>query len=147
MASLPEVKQYLAHWFQLGRKVYVRNGERAILPSRVFQDMEYSDEFDRCWELVTSAQSGDCYLEDTTQTIAELLTSKWDVVDCARCNMPVPLPVISAVPSDGCPCINISHWPNGEMPAPIARTVVGSKLQSLQQRLISADALNNDLHR
>jgi hypothetical protein len=147
MASLPEVKQYLAHWFQLGRKVYIRNGDLAILPSRIFQEMDYSAEFDRCWELVTSAQSGDCYLEDTTQTIAELLTSKWDVVDCARCNMPVPLPVIGAVPSDGCPCINISHWPNDEIPAPVARTVVGSMLQRLEQRLIGADALNDKRHK
>jgi hypothetical protein len=143
MASLPEVKQYLAHWFQLGRKVYVRNGDVAVLPSRVFQDMEYSAEFDRCWELVTSAHSGDCYLEDTTQTIAELLSSKWDVVDCVRCNMPVPLPVVSVVVNDGCPCINISHWPNDAMPAPIARSVVGSKLQALQQRLSAGEDLKS----
>jgi hypothetical protein len=144
MASLPEVKQYLAHWFQLGRKVYIHNGDLGLLPSRVFQEMEYSAEFERCWESIVADDAGDCYLEDTTQTIVELLTSKWDVVDCARCNMPVPLLVVSAVPSDGCPCINISHWPNAEIPAPIARTVVGSKIQALQQRLSGADSLNND---
>jgi hypothetical protein len=135
MASLPEVKQYLAHWFQLGRKVYIRNGDVALLPNRVFQDLEYSAEFEQCWNLVTAADAGDCYLEDTTQTISELLSSRWDLVDCARCNMPVPLPAIGAVLSDGCPCVNIAHWPNDDMPAPIPRTIVSSKIQSFQQRL------------
>ena len=135
MASFPEVKQYLAHWFQLGRKVYAHNGDLPLLPTKVFQDLNYSAEFDRCWELITTEQAGDCYLEDTTQTIAELLTAKWDVVECSRCSMPVPLPVASAIPMEGCPCVNVSHWPNNEVPAPISRTVIGSKLSNIQQRL------------
>ncbi len=146
MASLLEVKQYLAHWFQLGRKVYIHNGDTSLLPSRVFQDMQYSAEFDRCWDTIVSARSGDCYLEDTTQTISELLSAKWEVVDCARCSMPVPLPVTGAMFVEGCPCINLPHWPNNEVPAPIARTVVGSKLSDIQQRLLNAPSGNEHHH-
>ena len=140
MASSSEVKQYLAHWFQLGRKVYIQNGDLAVLPTKVFQDTHYSAEFERCWEVVVSKQSGDCYLEDTSQTVAELLTAEWDVVDCARCSMPVPLQVLGALPIEGCPCINLPHWPNNELPAPISRAVISSKLLNLQHRLTNIGA-------
>lgn len=134
MASSLEVKQYLAHWFQLGRKVYVRNGDLSLLPSRVFHGTHYSAEFERCWELMISEQAGDCYLEDTTQTISQLLTDEWDIVDCARCNMPISLPV-AGVATESCPCKDLSHWPNNEVPAPISRQVVSSKLVDFQHRL------------
>jgi hypothetical protein len=134
MASSLEVKQYLAHWFQLGRKVYARNGDVALLPKNIFVNMDYSPEFEQCWELITSDRSGDCYLEDTCQTIDELLTPQWDLVDCARCSMLIPLQV-AGVPPENCPCINIQHWPNSEVPAPKSHLAVRSKLADLQDRL------------
>jgi hypothetical protein len=134
MASLAEVKQYLAHWFQLGKKVYVRNGDEALLPRRIFHDMDYSDEFDRCWELILAPDSGDCYLEGTSQTIAELLTPIWDVVGCARCQMPIPLS-IAYIPTESCPCADLLSWPNTELPSPVSPTAVRSKLSNLQDRL------------
>ncbi|MEY2833558.1 MAG: hypothetical protein RLZZ574_2817, partial [Cyanobacteriota bacterium] len=35
MASATEVKTYLAHWFQLGKKLAWRNGEAELLPQKV----------------------------------------------------------------------------------------------------------------
>jgi hypothetical protein len=134
MASSLEVKQYLAHWFQLGRKVYVHNGDVALLPSKIFHDTNYSAEFEHCWELILSDRSGDCYLEDTCQTIDELLAPQWDLVDCARCSMPIPLQV-AGIPPENCPCINLSHWPNHEVPAPKSQLAVRSKLANIQERL------------
>ncbi len=134
MASLPEVKQYLAHWFQLGKKVYILNGDTALLPSKVFHDINYTAEFDRCWELILAQHSGDCYLEGTSQTIAELLTPAWDIVHCARCNMPIPL-VVAGITSESCPCINLPNWPNTEVPSPISPVDVRSKLVNIQERL------------
>jgi hypothetical protein len=135
MASLLEVKQYLAHWFQLGRKVYVNNGDLAVLPTKIFSNTNYSTEFDRCWNLILADRSGDCYLEDTTQTIDELLTPKWDLVNCARCSMLVPLRV-AGIPPENCPCVNLPHWPNHELPLPISQVVLHSKLASIQERLV-----------
>jgi hypothetical protein len=107
MASLLEVKQYLAHWFQLGKKVYVRNGDLGLLPDKIFHDTHYSAEFDRYWDLIISDRSGECYLEDTCQTIDELLTPEWDLVDCARCSMPIPLR-IAGIPQESCPCLKFT---------------------------------------
>ncbi|HBE21080.1 MAG TPA: hypothetical protein DDW51_26645, partial [Cyanobacteria bacterium UBA11367] len=91
MASAQEVKRYLAYWFQLGKKVVVRNGQTTLLPENVVVGNGYSDEFEQIWQYILSCDSGDCYLEGTCQTIADLLTSKWDIEACARCQMPVPL--------------------------------------------------------
>jgi hypothetical protein len=135
MASLLEVKQYLAHWFQLGRKVYVYNGDLALLPTKIFANTNYSAEFEQCWQLILADRSGDCYLEDTTQTIEELLTPKWDLVDCARCQMSVPLQV-AGMPPDNCPCVNLPHWPNNEVPLPVSQVALQSKLASIQDRLV-----------
>jgi hypothetical protein len=134
MASIPEVKQYLAHWFQLGKKVYIRNGDIALLPSRIFHHMNYSPEFDRCWDLLVADRSGDCYLEGTNQTIAQLLSPMWELVDCARCNMPIPL-LIAGIAAENCPCVNLPNWPNTEIPAPISHVAVRSKLVDMQDRL------------
>jgi hypothetical protein len=134
MASLLQVKQYLAHWIQLGKKIQIRNGDFALLPSRVCDDTNDSAEFERLWKLILSSQSGDCYLEGTTQTIDELLTAKWDLVDCARCGMLIPL-LAMGMPPENCPCVDLPHWPNTEVPSPISRVAVRSKLADLQHRL------------
>jgi hypothetical protein len=134
MASLAEVKEYLAHWFQLGKKVYINNGDTELLPQHIFHHMDYSAEFERCWELVLSGRSGDCYLEGTSQTIAKLLTPSWDLVDCARCSMPIPLPV-AGIPAESCACVDLPNWPNDEIPSPISSVAVRSRLVDMQNRL------------
>jgi hypothetical protein len=134
MASALEVKQYLAHWFQLGKKVYTHNGDRDLLPSKIFYDMEYSAEFEQCWDLILSARSGDCYLEDTDPTIAQLLTPEWELVDCARCSMLIPLKAMG-IPPENCPCINLPHWPSTEVPTPRLPVAVRSRLTDMQTRL------------
>jgi hypothetical protein len=134
MASLAEVKQYLAYWFQLGKKVYIYNGDTALLPKPIFDQMNYSAEFERCWALILADRSGDCYLQGTSQTIAELLTPKWDLVGCARCNMPIPL-VVAGIPTENCACGDLLTWPNHEIPSPISPVAVRSKLVDLQARL------------
>ena len=80
MASKTEVKKYLAHWFQLGKKVFINNGAASLQPQKVIDGESYSDDFEECWQKVISPSSGECYLEGTQQTIAELLSPGWDMV-------------------------------------------------------------------
>jgi hypothetical protein len=142
MASLLQVKQYLAHWFQLGRRVYLKNGNVALLPSKIFHGLNYTTEFELCWELVLSPQSGDCYLEGTSQTIADLLTPSWEIADCSRCQMPVPMRV-AGIPIGGCPCETLPNWPNNELPAPISPARLESKLIDLHDRLTCTEPQTN----
>jgi hypothetical protein len=117
MADLQDVKQYLAHWFQLGKKVLLHNGQEALIPERIFAGDHYSPEFEDCWQKVLDPASGICYLEGTEQTLEDLLSPRWDFHPCARCELPVPIQP-SGHSSLACPCHDLDNWPNLTLPSP-----------------------------
>lgn len=134
MASEEHVKRYLGYWFQLGKKVLIRNGQAAVLPEPLIVGDHYSQEFESLWQQLLSPDSGDCYLEGTEQTIAELLTPKWSVTACARCEMPVPLEDMG-MPPELCPCNDLPTWPNPELPAPRSPISTQDRLRNIRDRL------------
>jgi hypothetical protein len=135
MASEQQVKQYLAYWFQLGKGVVIRGGEDTLLPQPVIQGNRYSQEFENCWQTVLSPASGDCHLEGTNQTIAELLTPAWEIDPCGRCSMPVPVKSIGVLSSLECPCIDLDDWPNTEVPQPRSPVDSQNLLSQIRDRL------------
>ena len=135
MASAQEVRQYLAYWFQLGKQVFVRDGQERLLPQPVIEGERYSQAFEECWQKITSSDSGNCYLEGTVETIAELLTPEWLVFPCARCSMPVPVRNIG-MPPLSCPCTDLPSWPNTELPAPRSPVNSQAQLGTIRNRLL-----------
>jgi len=138
MASPQEVRQYLAYWFQLGKQVLLNNGQQVVLPQPVISGDRYSQEFEDCWQLILSPDSGDCYLEGTTETIAEMLTPAWSVTSCARCAMPVPIRDVG-MPPLSCPCNDLSSWPNTEVPAPRSPINAQQQLLAIHKRLLDRE--------
>jgi hypothetical protein len=134
MASQEEVKRYLAYWFQLGKKVLLHNGRESVLPASVLNGDRYSQEFESCWQRILSSNLGDCYLEGTIQSIQQLLTPAWEIMLCARCEMPVPTLDLGVV-SPTCPCHDLSNWPNLELPLPRSPIDSSAYLSKIQQRL------------
>ncbi len=134
MATKEEVKRYLAYWFQLGKKVVIGNEVTQLLPQKIFQRDRYSQEFEDCWQKILSS-SGDCYLDGTQETIAELLTPEWDMVDCSRCSMPIPLRNLG-MPPVSCPCVNLPGWPNTELPGPRCPINNQEQLRAIRNRLV-----------
>jgi hypothetical protein len=134
MASSEQVKEYLAYWFQLGKKILLRNGQEEMLPQTVIVGDRYSSEFELCWQRILDPQSGDCYLEGTHQTIEELLTSKWEITNCARCQMPVPIINLGIQPTC-CPCSDLPGWPNTTLPLPRIPINTSDKLNQIKHRL------------
>ncbi len=132
MASTQEVRQYLAHWFQLGKKVAVPDRE-SIFTKKVLQGNTYTIEFEDCWQQIIAQPQA--YVEGTDQTIAELLTDRWDVVDCARCTMPIPLPAVGLPQNQSCTCHDLPTWPNTQVPMPRAVGAVATRTNDLRQRL------------
>jgi hypothetical protein len=124
MASPIEVKKYLAYWLQLGKKIIIPSRNLSLLPSKIIIGDRYSVEFEKCWTLVADEKTGDCYLEGTIQTIQELLSSKWKISGCARCDMPVPMIQIG-IQSNECVCSDVEGWPNNDLPKP--RSPVNNK--------------------
>ncbi|RCJ32999.1 hypothetical protein A6769_26575 [Nostoc punctiforme NIES-2108] len=135
MATKQEVRGYLAYWFQLGKKVITGNGEASFLPQSVLDGDHYSEEFEECWQKITSPESGDCYLEGTHETITELLTPAWDMLPCSRCSMPVAARNVG-MPALLCPCNDLPNWPNTELPAPREPIKTQDQLQTIRDRLV-----------
>jgi hypothetical protein len=134
MASPTEVKTYLAHWFQLGKKLAWRNGEAELLPQKVIQGDRFSSEFEECWQKIMSVNGQDCYLLGGEATIQELLTPAWTIDQCARCAMPVPMIEMGTQPLD-CACSDLENWPNTELPNPRSPVSSQAKLNSISERL------------
>jgi hypothetical protein len=135
MANKQQVKQYLAHWFQLGKKVIVNNGVISFLPQPVLKDNNYSPEFEECWQKILASPNSDCHLEGTQETIAELLTPAWEIVSCGRCAMPVPIRSMG-MPALMCPCFYLLTWPNTELPLPRCPINNQEQLQIIRDRLL-----------
>ncbi|MGB3492891.1 MAG: hypothetical protein WBA57_09195 [Elainellaceae cyanobacterium] len=139
MAEAKDVQQYLAYWFQAGKRIMLKGGREAYRPSTVIQGDRYSDEFQKCWNDVLSENSGDCFLEGTDQTIRELLSPSWDVASCARCEMPVPMVSVGVSPL-ACPCHDVPTWPNEEIPRPRSPVDSRDRLSQLRSRLNQPDS-------
>ena len=134
MAAQAQVKKYLAYWLQLGKHVCLQNGRTIKQPNPVIQGERFSPEFETCWQQVRSPEFGDCYLEGTEQTIGQLLTDQWDIIDCGRCSMPLAVPN-AGITSPLCPCHDLPGWPNQELPQPRSPVNSTSHLKGIQQRL------------
>lgn len=134
MASEQQVKRYLAYWFQLGKKIVIRNGESTLLPQPIMAGERYSQDFERVWQQILSPDSGDCYLEATEETIAELLTPRWEVAPCALCEMPTPKKTVG-MPPEVCPCCDLPSWPNTDIPAPRDAVCSQKHLSEIRDRL------------
>lgn len=134
MASEQHVKQYLAYWLQLGKKVVVRSGQETIQPKSIIAGDRYSQELEDIWNFVRSPESGDCYIEGTEQTFSELLSSSWDINPCSRCAMPVPIRTIG-MPPESCPCFDLPNWPDTETPQPRDPVSTQASLLKIRDRL------------
>ncbi|MBW4615934.1 MAG: hypothetical protein KME21_22160 [Desmonostoc vinosum HA7617-LM4] len=136
MANQQEVKKYLAYWFQLGKRVVTGNGQASFLPQPVLKGSSYSPEFEECWQKIISPESGDCYLEGTHETIAELLTPAWEMLPCGRCEMPVVAKSVG-MPALLCPCNDLLTWPNTELPKPRSPICSQEQLRVIRDRLLN----------
>ncbi|MDX2229022.1 MAG: hypothetical protein NW220_05270 [Leptolyngbyaceae cyanobacterium bins.349] len=135
MASEQQVRQYLAYWFQLGKGIVVEGKQQTLLPRPVIQGNRYSPEFEATWQQILAETAGDCYLEGTSQTIAELLTPAWEINPCARCSMPVPFHSPGLPPVLECPCSDLPDWPNTEAPLPREPIDTHTQLGQIRDRL------------
>ena len=137
MATTTQVKNYLAYWFQLGKQVVTDDGRIHYRPETVIAGDRFSPAFEACWTEILQTAGKGCHLEGTDQTIDELLSSKWDVINCARCDMLVPTPEVALEPVL-CPCNDLPSWPNEELPKPRLPVDSQRQLSAMSARLSSS---------
>jgi hypothetical protein len=135
MTHAAEVKAYLAHWFQLGKRIVFNNGQKTLFPDTVFLlNGVYSPDFENCWQEIQILGPEKCHLEGTVQTIAELLSEAWEFNPCARCAMPVPMS-LTRKPVLSCPCHDLEGWPNYNLPLPRPPVDTQAHLRNLLKKL------------
>ena len=134
MASQEQVKTYLACWFQLGKKLISHDGKEISLAHSVVTGDRYSGEFEACWQKIMSQGGKNYHLEGTEPTIEDLLSSKWNIIACARCNMPTPQLELG-VQCTMCPCVDVPLWPNLELPLPRPPINSNSYIAKIKNRL------------
>ncbi|MEA5465108.1 hypothetical protein [Leptothoe sp. PORK10 BA2] len=117
MATPKEVQNYLAYWFQLGKPIHLQHGLAPQLPVPVLAGDGFSRAFHDCWQTIMANGGRDCHLEGTEETIEQLLSPQWEITDCARCSIPIAMPMVIRV-AQLCPCSDIDNWPNDELPTP-----------------------------
>jgi hypothetical protein len=137
MASEDQVRTYLACWFQLGKAIIIQPDGLVLNPQPIVQGDRYSPEFETCWQTLQQVSHHSCYLEGTNQTLAELLSGYWDIVQCARCTLPIPLPYGNIIDLS-CPCNDLSTWPNDTLPIPRPPIELQQQLQRIQRRIQEA---------
>jgi hypothetical protein len=136
MALPTEVKTYLSYWFQLGRGLRMPPQARLVKPPAVLADGRYSTEFEAIWqELMQPSIAAQSYLEGSEQTIAQLLDPSWDIQDCARCSLPVPIKV-AGLPAESCPCDDMRQLPDLSVMPPRAPIDSQAMLRRLCERLL-----------
>ena len=134
MASPNQVRDYLAHWFQLGKPIIQVATERQYLPTPIFHNGHYSKAFEHCWQQVTADGGHSWHLAGTDYSIAAMLSASWDVQPCARCSMPIGLPT-KGVMTVLCPCHDVTSWPNQDLPTPRPGINNEQRLSALRFRL------------
>ncbi len=134
MATQEQVRNFLAHWFQLGKPVVLADDRGECLPAPVFYQGSYSQSFENCWHQIMVTSGQDCYLKGTTQSIAMMLSPGWEVTACARCAMPVAIPTLGMM-TFPCPCNDLYSWPNYDAPVPRAAVKDEHHLSDIQRRL------------
>ena len=137
MATQTQVKNYLAYWFQLGKHVVADDSSTTYLPKTVIQGDRFSPEFEQCWREILQGNIDTLHLQGTDQTVADLLSSSWEISNCSRCDMLIPTPEVVIQPVL-CPCNDLPEWPNEEVPKP--RLPVNSErhLSRLRDRLLAS---------
>lgn len=137
MASELQVRTYLACWFQLGKAVIIPHLHTKLYPDSILQGDRYSQAFEDCWQCLQKLSGQECYLEGTSQTVAELLTGQWEIVPCARCTLPIPLK--HGYTTDlTCPCHDLPNWPNNSIPIPHPPINLQQHLELIHQRVGAA---------
>ncbi|MDX2256975.1 MAG: hypothetical protein NW214_15790 [Pseudanabaenaceae cyanobacterium bins.39] len=145
MAKRTLVKNYLAQWMQMGKSISIAGQNENIHIYKVVQGERYSPLFNKLWDAVSSNQANAAYLSGTEQTIGELLSDKWDIIACARCNLLTPCIDVGPRVPVCCPCDDLPNHPNLDLVMPHVPVVLADYLDEVCDRIAILNQNHQDL--
>jgi hypothetical protein len=140
MAARTLVKNYLAQWMQMGKSVSLSNHGEDIRIYKILQGEKYSPLFNKLWDEIIAHKTEEAHLSGTGQTISDLLSNKWDIIACARCNLLVPCIEMGPRVPVCCPCDDLPNHPNLDSISPHVSVTLAEHVDELCDRL---ETLNN----
>ncbi|PZU99924.1 MAG: hypothetical protein DCE90_01135 [Pseudanabaena sp.] len=135
MASRTLVKNYLAQWMQMGKTVRLSPQGEEVHIYKIIQGERYSPLFNQLWDEISTTKAKEAYLSGTDQSIGELLSNKWEIIACARCNLLVPSIDMGPRVPVCCPCDDLPNHPNLDSVAPHVPITLVSQIDNLCDRL------------
>ncbi len=145
MASESQVKEYLACWLQVGKRILHDSGNREFHDPRIVNKRGYTSEFESWWDEFRE-NAHHWHLEGCNNALDVLFTPQWDIVDCALCVMPVPK-LVAGVNDPNCTCSDLELWPNLEIPKPHTPNDMQDKLTKLRKKLRILEDGGNSIHK
>jgi CHAD domain-containing protein len=135
MASHTLVKNYLAQWMQMGKTVSLSTEGEEVSIWKILQDEKYSSLFNEFWDEISTTKAHTAYLTGTDQTIGDLLSNRWEIIACARCNLLLPSIDMGPRVPVCCPCDDLPNHPNLDLVMPHLPVKLLSHLDDLCDRL------------
>ena len=135
MASRTLVKKYLAQWMQMGKTLSLSTQNKPVHIHKILQGERYSTIFNNLWFKISTNQAQEAHLSGTSQTISDLLSSQWEIIACARCNLLVPTIGIGPRTPVCCPCDDLPNHPNLDLVSPHVPVKLATHLDALCDRL------------
>ncbi|MGQ9864887.1 MAG: hypothetical protein ACUVSQ_01165, partial [Pseudanabaenaceae cyanobacterium] len=133
--TVAAVKAYVAQWLQLGKQLELPGRSTTAALAETVQGEKYTAAFESLWYSILHIELGNVYLSGTDVKIADLLSGRWELHECARCGLPVPLPPLGQPRTGPCVCSDLSTWPNAETVPPHPPIVLGVHLEALRRRI------------
>ncbi len=139
MASRETVKNYCAQWLQLGKKIIFSGHDRAVGLKNVVQGEGYSPEFESFWYAISGKYAREAYLEDTDETIHDLLSERWELLPCPRCRLLSACISLGVRQAQDCPCHGLDNHPNLDMVMPHVPVRTQKHLGAIRDRLVNKE--------
>jgi hypothetical protein len=134
MASSKEVKDYIAQWLQLGKHLEI--GDQTITLTTVRQSHAYSPDYEILWQKISCpATAKQIYLSGCDQSIEDLLSPRWQIVNCYRCHGLIPTPLFQQGMCLGCPCADLPALPDVNLVMPHPPIDSQQRLQQVADRV------------
>ncbi len=85
---------YVAHFISRGKVVVSNTNGKLIYKDRVYQNVGYAPEFNEFWLKLRSRQDFEqLYLEGDVYCFRQFLNGSFEVGECVRCDLQIPIPL------------------------------------------------------
>jgi diguanylate cyclase (GGDEF)-like protein len=97
------LKSYLAYFISRGKSIISQKKGEIVYTGLVYQYQGYHRDFENFWrDIQVRSDFAQLYIEGDLQSFQDFLVGFYHVEECARCNLPIPIPTGAAYDIPSC---------------------------------------------